>query len=118
MRYHWGKGVSHAYSHIAQPEANPGGNHASVPTHTCGPISGQGDFEPNIDFGDQPEASAIPDNWENFSADSDDTRSDDTMDSAGSQSESLAAEGLMASYLDSESIHPGIEVLEYGDYRY
>jgi len=115
MRYHWGEGVGHAYSHITWTEANPGGNHVSVPTHTCGPISSQGDFEPNIDFSDQPEASAVPDDWEDSSTD---LGSDNTTDSAGSQSKALAAEGLMASYLDSESIHPGIEVLEYNDYRY
>ena len=80
-----------------------------------------GDFEPDVDPGDQARASDASDNWEDSDYDSNDTESDSltTDHSEGVESElESEEEALIILYLDSESIHPAINVLEYDDYRY
>ena len=57
--YHWGHSVGHVYSHVTWTEAECHGNHASTPTKTHNPISELGDFEPDVDSGDQARASEI-----------------------------------------------------------
>ena len=56
LHYHWGHGVGHVYSHTTRTEAGSHGNHAPTPTNTCNPISDLGDFEPDVDPGDQARA--------------------------------------------------------------
>ena len=77
-----------------------------------------GDFEPDVDPGDQARASDASDNWEDSNNDSNDTGPDNSTDhSEGLESDlELEEEVLIASYL--ESIHPAIDVLEYDGYRY
>ena len=119
--YNWGHSVGHVYSHVTWTEAECCGNHASTSTKTHNPISDLGDFKPDVDSGDQARASDASDNLEVSNNDSNDTGPDNstTDHSEGVESElESEEEALIISYLDSDSIHPAINVLEYDDYRY
>ena len=117
LHYHWGHGVGHVYSHVSWTEADSGGNCTSTHINTCN----WGDSKPNVDSGDQARALDTLDEWEDSDNDSDDTKSDNstTDRSEGLESDLKSEEEvLIASYLDSEPIHPAFNVLEYDDYRF
>jgi hypothetical protein len=124
LRYHWGHGVGHAYSHVTWTEADSCGNHFSTHVNAlgCSSISNPGNFEPNIDSGGQDEVLDTPDDWDDWDSDSNSESDDPTTDHGEGlpKSNSLDSEEevLTASHSESESIHPGIDVLEYDDYRY
>ena len=56
--------------------------------------------------------------WEDCDSDSNDTESDDHLDEAFKSDVGSGEEDLIDLSPDSESIHPGIDTLEYDDYRY
>ena len=117
LRYHWGHGVGHVYSHVSQTEADSSCNRASTPSNT----HNWRDFEPNVDSGDEARASDTPDDWEDSDNNSIDTEPDNSLTdhSEGLESDvESEEEALIALYLNSESIHPAIDVLECEDYKY
>ena len=115
LRYHWGHGVGHVYSHVTRAEATSSGNAVSTPANTHMPISDPADVELDVDISD--DAEALED-WEDCDSDSNDTESDDRLDEAFKSDVGSGEEDLIDLSPDSESIHPGIDTLEYDDYRY
>ena len=115
LHYHWGHGVGHVYSHVTQAEATSSSNAVSMPADTHMPISDLADVKLDVDISD--DAKALED-WEDCDSDSNDTESDDCLDEAFKSDVGSEEEDLIDLSPDSASIHPGIDTLEYDDYRY
>jgi len=119
LHYHWGQGVGHAYSHVARTTIDSHGNPVSSPADSHSLASDSGDHFESIDPENQVEVPDIPDSWEDWDEDSNISDSSDSTVSQNRDSDSKHdSEDEMGTSSDVESIHPGVDVLEYDDYRY
>ena len=114
LRYHWGHGIGHVYSHVTRAGAASNNSTVSMPANPDVSSPDPADVELNIDTGD--EVGALED-WTDSDIGSNDTESDNHHDE-GLNSDFSSEGDLTASLLDSESVHPGIDNLEFDDYRY
>ena len=100
LRYHWGHGVGHVYSHTWTEFSS------NVNT-----VSTSADVDLDLNTGDEA-ASEDQEEWDSVS---NNTGSDGCQDESPKSDFGSDEEDLLS---DSESIHPGIDVSEYDDYRY
>ncbi|KIJ64394.1 hypothetical protein HYDPIDRAFT_90003, partial [Hydnomerulius pinastri MD-312] len=130
LRYHWGHGVGHVYSHVPRAGTDRDGCVPTPSPFSTDPVHEglEAVLGPNVqvDSSDQAKAPIAPDNWDDWdNPDSDDldgptageTLSSDSEWDLGSNPDSDSDALMIASY-NLESTHPGIDVLEYDDYRY
>ena len=100
LHYHWGHGVGHVYSHTRTEFSS-----------SANTVSTSADVDLDLNTGDEA-ASEDQEEWDSVS---NNTGSDGRQDESPKSNFGSDEEDLLS---DSESIHPGIDVSEYDDYRY
>ena len=111
--YHWGQGIGHAYSHLTWTEVDPHDD----PVPTLVNSHNSDNFKPG-GADDQVEIPDAPDDWEDVEEDSNNSESGESIIDQDEGWRDSEEEVLIATLCELESVHPGINVLEYDDYRY
>ncbi|KIM65445.1 hypothetical protein SCLCIDRAFT_22648 [Scleroderma citrinum Foug A] len=113
LRYHWGQGIGHAYSHLTWTEVDPHDD----PIPTLVNSHNSDNFKPGR-ADDQVEIPDTPDDWEDVEEDSNNSESGESIIDQDEGWRDSEEEVLIATLCELELVHPGIDVLEYDDYRY
>ena len=111
--YHWGQGIGHAYSHLTWTEVDP----RDDPVPTLVNSHNSDNFKPG-GADDQVEIPDAPDDWEDVEEDSNNSESGESIIDQDEGWRDSEEEVLVATLCELELVHPGIDVLEYDDYRY